>query len=74
MQMLMGQLQMRLKSRNPQMFQQFQNLMQNQNDPKELLNKMLGNYTPEQKQQFMNFAKGFGITNEQLNNFGINSK
>lgn len=48
--------------------------MQNQSDPKELLNKIMGNYTPEQKQNFMKFANGFGITNEQLNNFGINSK
>lgn len=56
------------------MFQQFQNLMQNQNDPKELLNKMMGNYTPEQTKQFMKFANGFGITNDQLNKFGISSK
>lgn len=56
------------------MFQQFQNLQKNQNDPKELLNNMIGNYTPEQLQQFRKFANGFGITNEQLDKFGINTK
>lgn len=56
------------------MLQQFQNLMQSQNNPKELLSKMIGNYTPEQIQQFMKFANGFGITNEQLSQFGINAK
>jgi hypothetical protein len=31
-------------------------------------------YTPEQRQQFMKFANGFGISNDQLEKFGINSK
>ena len=35
---------------------------------------MLKNYTPEQLQQFRQFANGFGISNEQLDKYGINSK
>lgn len=73
-QILMNQLQNQLKSKNPQLFQQFQNLIQNQNDPKEFLNKTFNSYTPEQIQQFKKFANGFGITNEQLDKFGINTQ
>lgn len=56
------------------MFQQFQNLQKNQNNPQEVLNGMLKDYSPEQMQQFMKFANGFGISDEQLNNFGIKVK
>lgn len=56
------------------MFQQFQNLQKNQNDPKEILNQMFNNYTPEQIQQFRQFANGFGISDEQLNQYGIKSE
>ncbi|MBR1653691.1 MAG: hypothetical protein IJ690_07640 [Clostridia bacterium] len=56
------------------MFQMFQNLQKNQSDPKEIINNVIGNYKPEQLNQFRQFAKGFGITDEQLNNFGINAK
>lgn len=60
--------------RNPQMFKQFQNLQRNQNDPQKLLNEMMGKYTPEQKKQFIQFANNFGVNEEQLNKYGINSK
>ena len=56
------------------MFQAFQNLQKNQSDPQETINNMISNYKPEQINQFRKFAKGFGITDEQLNNFGINVK
>ena len=74
MQLLMTQLQNQLKSRNPQAFQQFQNLQKNQNNPEEILKNMMGNYTPEQLQQFRQFAHGFGISDEQLDKYGINAK
>lgn len=74
MMLLMNQLQNQLKAKNPQMFQQFQNLVKNQNNPQELINNMMGNHSPEQIKQFRKFANGFGITDEQLNQFGINSK
>lgn len=63
-----------MKAKNPQMFQMFQNLQKSQNDPKKLINDMIGKYKPEQVNQFREFAKGFGITDEQLNNFGIKAK
>ena len=63
-----------MKAKNPQLFQQFQNLKQNQNNPQEVLNNMISKYTPEQMQQFRQFANGFGITNDQLNQYGIGSK
>jgi len=56
------------------MFQQFQNLIKNQNDPQKLLNDMTSKYTTEQMKEFRQFANGFGITNEQLDNFGIKVK
>ena len=74
MQLLMGQLQNQLKAKNPQMFQQFQNLQKSQNNPQEVLKQMMGGYSPEQIQQFRKFANGFGISNEQLDKFGINAK
>ena len=56
------------------MFQMFQNLQKDKNDPKEIINNMIGNYKPEQINQFRQYAKGFGITDEQLNQFGIKAK
>lgn len=53
------------------MFQQFQKLQSGQNNPQEILNDMIGKYTPEQKQQFIKFANGFGINNDQLSKYGI---
>ena len=73
MSMLMNQLQNQLKAKNPQLFQQFQNLQKNQNNPQEVLNNMIGKYTPEQMQQFKQFANSFGITDEQLKQYGIGS-
>ena len=72
--MLMNQLQMQMKAKNPQMFQQFQELQKNQNDPKKIISDMTSKYTPEQMKNFRTFANGFGITNEQLDNFGIKVK
>lgn len=56
------------------MFQMFQNLQKNQNDPREMINNMIGKYTPDQINQFKKFANGFGISDEKLNDFGINVK
>lgn len=56
------------------MFQQFQSLVKNQNNPQELLNNMMGKYSSEQMKEFRKFANGFGITNEQLDKYGISSK
>ena len=35
---------------------------------------MFNDYTPEQIQQFEKFASGFGVTEEQLKQYGIGTK
>lgn len=57
--------------RNPQAFQKLQSLMKNNNDPQALLNEITKGYTQEQRAGFMKFANGYGISNEQLNKYGI---
>lgn len=71
-QILLNQIQMQLKANNPQKFKMFQDM--SGKNPQEILNKMTGNYTEEQRQAFSKFAKGFGITDEQLSKYGINTK
>jgi capsular polysaccharide biosynthesis protein len=60
--------------KNPQIFNQFQEIRKTNNNPEELLKQITGKYTPEQMQNFMKFANNMGITTEQLNQFGINTK
>jgi hypothetical protein len=60
--------------KNPQALKQYEQLRKSNGDPRQMLQQMTGNYTPEQRKQFMQFANRFGFTSEQLNNFGINSK
>ena len=67
-------LQNQLKMRNPQLFQQFQNLQKNQSNPNEMINQIVSKYTPEQMANFRKYANGYGITNEQLESFGIKAK
>lgn len=70
MNMLMSQLQMR----NPQALKQFEEIRKANGNPQEFLNKIMSNYTPEQRQQFRQVASNFGFTNEQLDKYGINTK
>jgi hypothetical protein len=58
----MNQLQTQIKSRNPQMFKQFEEMQKG--NPQEILNQII---KPEQKEQFIKYAKGFGISEEQIN-------
>lgn len=60
--------------KNPQAFNQLQEIRKNNGNPQELLKQTIGGYTPEQMQKFMQFANNMGISNEQLNQYGINSK
>lgn len=59
--------------KNPQVFQQVQNLMQSKN-PQDVLKEITRNYTPQQRQQFAKFMNGYGVSEEQLKNYGINVK
>ncbi len=63
-----------MKAKNPTMFNQFQEIRKNNNNPQEILNKIMSGYTPEQTKQFAQFANNFGVTDEQLNQYGINTK
>ena len=56
-QMLLGMLQ----QRNPQAFNQVQQLMRSGQNPKVLLNNMMGQLTPQQKQQFESVANQYGL-------------
>lgn len=60
--------------KNPQAFQQFQNLQKNQNNPQQFLDQITSKYTPEQMQQFRQYANGFGFSEEQLDKYGIKTK
>ena len=60
--------------KNPQAFNQLQELRKNNGNPQELLKQATSGYSPEQMQKFMQFANNMGISNEQLNQVGINSK
>ena len=75
-QMLTNHLQNQLKGKNPQAFQRFEMMKQNSNNPVEIFNQLTGNYSKEQMQSFMSFAKNFGIPDEVLNQVqnGINPR
>lgn len=60
--------------KNPQAFQKVQELIKNTNNPQELLNQITNNYSPEQKAQFIKFANGYGVSNEQLSKYGIDAE
>lgn len=55
-QTMMGQI----KVKNPQGYQFVNNLMQNGGNPNAILKQMLSQLKPEQKQQILNQAKGYG--------------
>ena len=67
-QLLMNQLM----SKNPKMYQEIQKMQKNGTNPQDYLNQIMKNYSPEQISKFVQYAQGFGITEEQLNNYGIN--
>jgi hypothetical protein len=56
-QMLLGMLQ----QRNPQAFNQLQQLMQSGQNPQVLLSNMMGQLTLQQKQQFDSVANQYGL-------------
>ena len=48
-------------TRNPQAFNQLQQLMQSGQNPQVLLSNMMGQLTPQQKQQFDSVANQYGL-------------
>lgn len=55
-----------LKVKMPQNFQVVQNLMQNKTNPQDLVNQIMSNINPEQKQNLLNQMKQYGCPNELL--------
>ena len=55
-----------MKVKMPKNFQLAQNLMQNKNNPQDLVNQIFGSISPEQKQGLLNQAKNYGMPEELL--------
>ena len=55
-----------MKVKLPQNFQIAQNLMQNKNNPQDLVNQIMGNISPEQKQNLLNQMKSYGCPDNIL--------
>ena len=55
-----------MKVKMPRNFQVVQNLMQNKNNPQDLVNQIMGSISPEQKQNLLNQMKSYGCPNEIL--------
>jgi hypothetical protein len=63
-QQMMTQLEKNLKARNPQAFQKYQEAKKN-NNPNDLLNETINNFTPQQKQQWEQMMQMFNGINTQ---------
>ena len=57
---MMKQMEQQLKRTNPQAFQKYQMARKN-NNPQELLNETINEFSSEQKQQWDNMMQQFGI-------------
>ena len=55
-----------MKVKMPQNFQTINALMQGKNNPQDLVNQIMGNISPEQKQNLLNQMKSYGCPNELL--------
>lgn len=64
-QMVMKQLENKLKMTNPQAFKEFQEARQNNVNPNDYLNKITGGFNQEQRQEWDSIMKNFS---------GMNSK
>lgn len=50
-----------LKVKNPNAYQSINNLMQSNGNPQMIIKQILGNVTPEQKQNLLNQCKNYGM-------------
>lgn len=55
-----------MKIKMPQNFQIAQNLMQNKNNPQDLVNQIFGSISPEQKQNLLSQMKQYGMPEHLL--------
>ena len=55
---MMRQMENQLKRVNPQAYNEFQQARKNNENPNEYLNKVIGGFSPEQRQQWDSMMKG----------------
>lgn len=55
-----------MKVKMPQNFQTINALMQNKNNPQDLVNQIMSNLNQEQKQNLLSQCKQYGMPNEML--------
>ncbi len=58
-QQLMNQMEQQLKRANPQVYQQFQQARKDNVNPQEYLDKVVGGFNPQQRQQWDNMMRQF---------------
>ena len=56
---LMSQLEGQLKRVNPQAYQEFQQARKNNSDPREYLNRVVGEFSPQQRREWDNMMGQF---------------
>lgn len=66
MNIVMQMLMSRLQNKNPQAYQFVNQAMNNGGNPNAVLNQMMKNCTPEQKQQLIQQAKNYGVPESAL--------
>ena len=65
----MGTLMNMLKQKNPQGYNMINQLRQSGGNPNAILNQMMGNMQPQQKQQLLQSAKQYGVPDNVLSHF-----
>ncbi len=55
-----------LRQRQPQQYQMIQQMIQNNGNPIDLLKQVIGNYSPEQLENFYTTAQKMGFPNDVL--------
>ena len=58
---MMKQMESQLKRINPQAFNEFQQARKNNTNPNEYLNKIVGGFSPEKKQQWESMIGGINL-------------
>lgn len=66
---VMNMLMQKLQKTNPQGYSMFNQLRQNGGNPNAMLNQMMGNMQPQQKQQLLQSAKQYGVPDNVLSHF-----
>lgn len=63
---LIQMLMMRLQKQNPQGYQMVNEAMQNNGNPQSIIQQMMNNATPEQKESLFKQAKQYGVPEQIL--------